>query len=207
MPERAEGRLPKSTVTLTLTHAGAGRDLSIVGDGPAFARIERSLQLRDFLAGRGEGAASRRPLGGDASARGYNYVDLSTGDTRILMDSPRAKPGPILRDGKYYQQLAHIAEDVVPFVAIAGYLRRQGFRAPAVLEADLDRGILLLEDLGTGSILDEVGAPLEDRYGMSRGFWPRCTPRRSTPLSRLPMARCTTFPLSTAPRCRSRSVF
>ncbi|WP_377292435.1 tRNA (adenosine(37)-N6)-threonylcarbamoyltransferase complex ATPase subunit type 1 TsaE [Rhizobium sp. SG2393] len=163
-PERAAGRLPAGSVTLTLMHAGAGRNLTIDGTGPAMDRIARTLELRDFLRRHGLEAATRRPLGGDASARGYNYVDLASGETRILMDSPRAKPGPILREGKYYQQLAHIAEDVVPFVAISGYLRRQGFRAPDVLAADLDQGILLLEDLGTGSILDAGGAPIEGRY-------------------------------------------
>ncbi|WP_244616179.1 tRNA (adenosine(37)-N6)-threonylcarbamoyltransferase complex ATPase subunit type 1 TsaE [Rhizobium sp. RU20A] len=163
-PERAEGMLPKSTVTLTLTPAGTGRDLSVSGKGPAMERILRTLALRDFLVANDMATARRRPLGGDASARGYNYVDPSSGATCILMDAPRSKPGPILRDGKYYQQLAHIAEDVVPFVAVAGYLRRQGFRAPDVLAADLDQGTLLLEDLGTGSILDEDGAPVEARY-------------------------------------------
>lgn len=53
--------------------------------------------------------------------------------SRILMDAP---PG---------------REDVHPFVAIDGLLRRHGFSAPEILAADPDAGFLLLEDFGDTS--------------------------------------------------------
>lgn len=47
-------------------------------------------------------------------------------------------------------------EDCVPFMRVAGYLESMGLNAPRILEADLDRGFLLLTDLGTDSYLDTL---------------------------------------------------
>ena len=54
-----------------------------------------------------------------------------------------------MKDGLPYSAIAHLAEDVVPFIAIANGLRQRGFSAPQILAADRDAGFLLLEDLGT----------------------------------------------------------
>ena len=55
------------------------------------------------------------------------------------MNSPRRPDGPPVRDGKPYSAIAHLAEDVVPFVAMANGLRERGFSAPQIYDADLDR--------------------------------------------------------------------
>ena len=39
------------------------------------------------------------------------------------MNSPRRPDGPPVRDGKPYSAIAHLAEDVKPFVAMANGLR------------------------------------------------------------------------------------
>ena len=41
-----------------------------------------------------------------------------------------------MRDGKPYSAIAHLAEDVTPFVAMAQALRERGFSAPAIFAAD-----------------------------------------------------------------------
>jgi hypothetical protein len=82
--------------------------------------------------GRGAwGAAARAPLAGDASPRRYLRLTAASGATAVLMDADPAT-----------------GEDVRPFAALTGALRARGFSAPEVLEADLDAGFLLLEDLG-----------------------------------------------------------
>ena len=59
---------------------------------------------------------------GDASTRSYERLAL--GDQHvILMNSPRRPDGPPVRDGKPYSAIAHLAEDVMPFVAMANGLR------------------------------------------------------------------------------------
>lgn len=163
-PENALAALPKSRLTATFSHLGDGRAVTITGEAAALLRIERSLAIRAFLRQRGHGHAKRRHLSGDASARAYERILMPGEPVRILMDSARHKPGPILQDGKYYQQIAHLAEDVIPFVAIARDIREKGFCAPDVYESDLDAGILLIEDLGSDGILDADGQPIAERY-------------------------------------------
>ncbi|MCV9998249.1 tRNA (adenosine(37)-N6)-threonylcarbamoyltransferase complex ATPase subunit type 1 TsaE [Pararhizobium sp. YC-54] len=162
-PENALSALPKSRLTATFSHFGDGRTVALSGEPAALSRIERSLGIRAFLRQRGYGHAKRRHLSGDASARAYERILVPGEPALILMDSARHKPGPILQDGKYYQQLAHLAEDVIPFVAIARDIREKGFCAPHVYESDLDAGILLIEDLGSDGILSE-GQPVAERY-------------------------------------------
>lgn len=164
-PENADGALPADRIVLSITHEANGRAVSISGPESPLQRIGRSLSIRDFLTDNSFAGARRRHLSGDASVRAYERVDGRDGlPTKILMDAARHKPGPILQDGKYYQQLAHIAEDVIPFVAIDELLRERGFAAPTIYASDLDQGILLIEDLGSEGILDEAGAPIEARY-------------------------------------------
>jgi len=162
-PENALSALPKSRLTAIFSHLGDGRLVKIAGEAATLLRIERSLAIRTFLRQRGYGHAKRRHLSGDASARAYERILVSGEPTRILMDSARHKPGPILQDGKYYQQLAHLAEDVIPFVAIDRDIRQKGFSAPDIYESDLDAGILLIEDLGSDGILDADGRPIAER--------------------------------------------
>ncbi|MFB2553004.1 tRNA (adenosine(37)-N6)-threonylcarbamoyltransferase complex ATPase subunit type 1 TsaE [Ensifer soli] len=163
-PERAAERLPRDRITLSFTHRGDGRDLLVEGPEAALARIARSLAIRGFLDREGLSGARRCHLSGDASSRAYEHVIADGTPSRVLMDAPRLAPGPILEDGKYYQQIAHIAEDCRPFAAVSAGLRAAGLHAPAVLAADLDQGILLLEDLGAEGIVDAAGRPIVERY-------------------------------------------
>src|SRR3974390_494616 len=85
--------------------------------------------------------------------------------TAILMNAPRRPAGPRVRDGKPYSAIAHLAEDIVPYVALAAALRAQGFSAPAILHADLDHGLLVMEDLGVDRVVDgDPPAPIAARY-------------------------------------------
>ncbi|MDX3928451.1 MAG: tRNA (adenosine(37)-N6)-threonylcarbamoyltransferase complex ATPase subunit type 1 TsaE [Shinella sp.] len=162
-PERAGDVLPDTAVTLCFQHEGEGRTVEISGGADLIERIGRTLSIRAFLSVAGYAKARRRHLTGDASVRAYERI--TAGQVRyILMDSPRHKPGPILRDGKYYQQIAHIAEDVTAFVAVGRHLKARGFAAPAIYREDLGQGILLIEDLGSGGVLDAAGMPVPERY-------------------------------------------
>jgi tRNA threonylcarbamoyl adenosine modification protein YjeE len=162
-PEKGAGTLPSEGIALTVAHEGDGRRVTIDGPAPALARIRRSLAIRAFLDGTGYQDAVRRHLTGDASIRAYEHI-YTGGQRLVLMDSPRHTPGPILAQGKYYQQIAHIAEDVRPFIAIGRYLVSRGLRAPAIYDTDIEKGILLIEDLGGEGVLDENGVPIAERY-------------------------------------------
>ena len=162
-PEKGFGALPADGIALTFTQEGEGRRVTVDGPEPALARIRRSLSIRAFLEKAGYGNAARRHLTGDASVRAYEHIHAG-GDRFVLMDAPRHAPGPILAHGKYYQQIAHIAEDVKPFIAVGRHLVSRGLRAPAIHATDIDAGILLIEDLGSDGVLDANGAPVAERY-------------------------------------------
>jgi aminoglycoside/choline kinase family phosphotransferase len=102
--------------------------------------------LRDWLRsipdGHGLQPDTLRPASADASFRRYFRVDAAArhGGTLIAMDAPPPM------------------EDCAPFVHAAEVLARGGVTVPAVIEADLPRGLLLLEDFGTVTYLSRLDA-------------------------------------------------
>jgi aminoglycoside/choline kinase family phosphotransferase len=70
-----------------------------------------------------------------------------------------------VRNGKPYSQVAHLAESVTPFVAVAKALRAEGLSAPEIYQADLEQGLLVIEDLGNTGVVDGTPpAPIPERY-------------------------------------------
>ena len=179
-PERAAEFLPAARIRVELTHRGEGRVATIEAPDPALRRLRRTLAIRRFLAEAGAPGAARTFLLGDASTRTYETIASPGAAKRILMNAPRQPDGPPIRDGKPYSQIAHLAESVTPFVAIAKALTSRGFCAPNIFAQDLDQGLLLIEHLGDGGFLDTAGAPVRERYlaaatllaGIHRHDWP-----------------------------------
>jgi N-acetylmuramate 1-kinase len=167
-PDRAGGQLPPNRFDVALTlspqQSETFRNARITGYGDCAARAERIAVIRRFLERSGFGAAERRRIQGDASTRSYERLMLQ-GASTLLMNSPRRPDGPPVRDGKPYSAIAHLAEDVTPFIAMAQALRERGFSAPAIFSAERDAGLLLLEDLGNELVVaGEPPAPIEARY-------------------------------------------
>src|SRR5215210_3621793 len=124
---------------------------------------ERARAIRALAETSGWAEAKRVPLQGDASTRAYERLVKPTGETAILMISPRQPDGPAVRRGKPYSAIAKLAESVHAFVAVARGLRALGFSAPEIHGEDLDAGILVLEDLGSEPVIDADG-PIPERY-------------------------------------------
>lgn len=100
----------------------------------------RLTELNDWLVGvTGITDIDLRPASSDASFRRYFRVQLGDA-TRIVMDAPPPQ------------------EDCRPFVEIAGFLQEMGLNGPEILHADLERGFLLISDLGQRQYLDELSA-------------------------------------------------
>ena len=163
-PERAGGLIGDDAIRVRLDEEGEGRIADIAGPPEALARLERSLAIRDFVE-KTEWAGGRRAfLLGDASTRAYETV-VTEGKTRvILMNAPQRPDGPPVRDGRPYSQIAHLAENVKPFVGIDRVLRGQGIAAPEIFAQDIRQGILLIEDLGAEGVIDAAGRPITERY-------------------------------------------
>jgi hypothetical protein len=167
-PDRAAGFLPPNRLDVALTlspqQSETFRNARVTGYGAFAAKAERIAVVRRFLARAGFGHAMRRHMQGDASTRVYERLTLD-GSNYILMNAPRRPDGPNVRDGKPYSAIAHLAEDVTPFVAMAQALRELGFSAPAIFAADRDAGLLAIEDLGPESLVAGTPpAPIEARY-------------------------------------------
>ncbi|ALN71088.1 tRNA (adenosine(37)-N6)-threonylcarbamoyltransferase complex ATPase subunit type 1 TsaE [Aureimonas sp. AU20] len=164
-PERAPATLRAATLRLELTDAsGGGRRARLTATVDAARRIARTLGARAFLREAGFPDALRLPFQGDASARRYETVAAEGAPPLILMDSPALVLGPPVRDGLPYARIAHTAETVLPFVAIAEALEAAGLGAPTILHADLDSGFVLMPDLGRETVLDAEGRPIPERY-------------------------------------------
>lgn len=163
-PERAIRRLPNDRLDIRLIHEGKGRRVVVSGPEARLARVRRVLAIRDFLDSRGYANAERRFLTGDSSFRAYERICTADGSDLVLMDSPARSNGPVIRNGKTYSQLVHLAEDVRPFIAVDRYLRDQGLSAPEIYEADQDQGILLVENLGNDGVIDNARRPIAERY-------------------------------------------
>jgi N-acetylmuramate 1-kinase len=167
-PDRAGRALPQDRIDIAFTlapHDGMEhRIVHMDGRGGATARVDRLGAMLGFLDKAGLGAAARARIAGDASTRSYER--LINGDRRfILMNSPRKTDGPPIKRGLPYSAIAHLAEDMKPFIAIANALRERGFSAPAIFFADRDAGFAVVEDLGTELIVGgDPPLPIPERY-------------------------------------------
>jgi tRNA threonylcarbamoyl adenosine modification protein YjeE len=140
------------------------RRVRLVGHGRLAGALMRMRATRALIDLAGFGPARRRHLQGDASTRTYERL-IGTRRTAVLMNAPRRPDGPPVRDGLPYSAIAHLAEDVRPFVAMARGLKARGFSAPIVSAADLEAGLLVIEDLGMTSVVEgNPPMPVAERY-------------------------------------------
>ncbi|HYS83601.1 MAG TPA: tRNA (adenosine(37)-N6)-threonylcarbamoyltransferase complex ATPase subunit type 1 TsaE [Bradyrhizobium sp.] len=165
-PERAPEALPKDRIDIALRPAlvSTARAAEVTGYGKAAAQVARLKTLRQFLNEAGYADATRQRMVGDASTRSYARLVRDDGVV-ILMNSPRRPDGPPVYDGKSYSAAVHLAEDVKPFVAIAGGLRERGFSTPVIHHTDLDNGFLITEDFGSAGFVEgDPARPIVERY-------------------------------------------
>ncbi|MBN8937952.1 MAG: tRNA (adenosine(37)-N6)-threonylcarbamoyltransferase complex ATPase subunit type 1 TsaE [Rhizobiales bacterium] len=165
-PDRLGGALSGDRLEVELAlspaHGQTARAATLVGHGAWAERLARLVALRGFIDNAGWAAATRRHLQGDASTRSYER--LVDGQRRaVLMNAPRRPDGPPVKNGLPYSRIAHLAEDMVPFVALAEGLRDAGLSSPEIEAVDLDQGFLVLEDLGEAGVVAD-GAPIAERY-------------------------------------------
>jgi tRNA threonylcarbamoyl adenosine modification protein YjeE len=166
--DRAAGFLPPDRLDITFTlepsRGPEMRHVRYTGYGAFAPRAERIGRIRAFLEEAGFDAAKRRRLKGDASTRIFER--LTHGEqTFVFMNAPARPDGPPVRQGKPYSAIARLAENTVPYVAIAAGLRERDISAPAILHADTDRGLIVMEDLGDEQIIaGDPPAPIPARY-------------------------------------------
>lgn len=140
------------------------RNVRLTGFGTWAVRLAQLRAARALLDASSFGAAVRHHMEGDASVRSYERVELH-GASVILMKVPPRSSEPMLRHGRSYSAIAHLAEDVRPFVALARALRERGFSAPEIYAAEIESGLVLLEDMGAEPLVaGDPPAPVEERF-------------------------------------------
>jgi len=105
-------------------------------DPQRHAAFERWLE--PLAEARGLRSDTLRPASADASFRRYLRIDAASGPSLVVMDAPPPQ------------------EDVRPFVHVARLIEAAGLHGPEVLAADVERGFLLLSDLGNTLYLDAL---------------------------------------------------
>ena len=164
--DRAGGALTAERLDIHFSipaYSDDARVVELTGHGSFEARVTRAKGATELLRRCGWSDAQRAFMLGDASTRAYERLQKPDGAHAILMISPPRPDGPPVRFGKPYSAIARLAEDIKPFVAIDRALRSKGLSAPEILDADLDSGFAILEDLGAGGVVDADG-PIRDRY-------------------------------------------
>jgi len=96
---------------------------------------KRAIELAEWLQSIGFAIESIQPASSDASFRRYFRVCHAKG-CDVVMDAPPDK------------------ETTEPFVRIAAIMAAAGVHVPAIREQNQEQGFLLLEDLGSTSLLD-----------------------------------------------------
>jgi tRNA threonylcarbamoyl adenosine modification protein YjeE len=144
------------------------RIVQLTGIGAFAERLAQEKAVHTLVERSGWQDAKRQFMLGDASTRLYERLLKPDGKTAILMTSPPRPDGPPVRFGKPYSEIARLAENIKPFIAIDRGLRGLGFSAPKIYDCDLDTGLAVLEDLGSESIVGTDG-PDFDRYAEAAG--------------------------------------
>lgn len=167
-PDRAGSRLPAGrrldiVLDVDPDNPETGRIATLAGGVLWRQRLAIALATRAMLDQVGWGDASRDYMQGDASSRAYERLSHGDGRSAVLMISPPRPDGPVIRQGKPYSAIAHLAETVDAFVAMDRGLASLGYSAPAILAQDLSTGLLLIEDLGLEGVIDTDG-PIPERY-------------------------------------------
>ena len=139
---------------------------------------KRALDIQAFLQAHDWGGAVRVPVAGDASARRYERLTLG-GEKAVLMDAPVLEAGAVCPAGADesarialgYTAIARLAgSDPHAFICLATELTRRGFSAPRILGADIENGLLLMEDLGK----ERVAEILQERPGLESEIYEAC---------------------------------
>lgn len=147
-PERLERDLPADRLDVRLATQGKGRKVELTGQGAWALALKRLSAIADFLKDTAWAGANRVFLEGDASFRRYERLVMGK-KTAVLMDMAERPDGPIVKHGKPYSAIAHLAENINAVLAVNSCLEERGYSAPKIFAARAKEGLAVIEDLGS----------------------------------------------------------
>ncbi len=148
-PERLVSKFSDDTLSLEFAGSGDIRKITLSAQGAWIQALERNATIEYFIAKQNMHNVERIFFEGDASSR--RYEKLKTAEkTILLMDMPNKPDGPIVKFGKPYSQIAHLAEGIKSVFSINEYLSTiYNYSVPITLGVDGQNGLALIEDLGS----------------------------------------------------------
>ena len=184
-PERLAKDLPADRLDIRLETQGKAREARMTGHGAWALALRRLAAIADFLKDTDWAKATRLFLEGDASFRRYERLVMGS-RTAVLMDMAERPDGPIVKNGKPYSAIAHLAENINAVLAVNSCLTERGYSAPRIFAARAKDGLAVIEDMGSDvygrKMLrgDDMAEPLEEAVrllvDMARQDWPAKAP-------------------------------
>jgi N-acetylmuramate 1-kinase len=148
-PERLGSMHFDNTLQLEFSGSGDLRQVAVSAYGAWLNALERNTIVENFIKQNGLQNAERIFFEGDASSRRYEKL-ITEDKTILLMDMPSRPDGPVVKFGKPYSQIAHLAEGIKSVFSINFYLSAAGhYSVPKTIGIDDQNGLALIEDLGS----------------------------------------------------------
>ena len=188
-PENLDEAVSPDCLKISFSGSGDTRDLRLEATGKWIEILKRNETINGFVSQSPMTGGTRYFFEGDASARRYERIETSA-STMLLMDMPSRPDGPVVRNGKSYSAIAHLAEGISAVVAINDYLFNLDYSASKIYDVDIKQGLALIEPLGNnvfGKLItrgDDMNEPLraavEVLADMAARDWPNTVPVRGS---------------------------
>jgi N-acetylmuramate 1-kinase len=186
-PEKFPENISPDRLKISISGSGEARDLKLEAAGRWIEILKRDAAITGFVDQSQVSGGIRYHFEGDASARRYERI-AGNAATMLLMDMPNRPDGPVVRNGKTYSAIAHLAEGIGAVVAINDYLFSLDYSVPRVYTADIKHGLALIESLGDKVFSrmlargDDMGEPMKAAVDvladMAKRDWPSKVPVR-----------------------------
>jgi tRNA threonylcarbamoyl adenosine modification protein YjeE len=188
-PEKLPENISPDHLKISFTGSGEARDLKLEAAGKWIEILKRDEKIKGFVDQSQVTGGTRYHFEGDASARRYERV-AGNAATQLLMDMPSRPDGPVVRNGKPYSAIAHLAEGIGAVVGINDYLFNLDYSVPRIYAVDIKLGLALIESLGDKVFSrmiargDDMGEPMkvavEVLADMAARDWPSKVPVRGS---------------------------
>lgn len=189
-PEKLPENISPDRLKIVFSGSGEARDLKLEASGKWVEILKRDEAINGFVNQSQVSGGTRDHFEGDASARRYERVAADAA-TMLLMDMPSRPDGPVVRNGKTYSAIAHLAENIGAVVAINDYLFSLDYSVPRVYAADIKHGLALIESLGDkvfsrmmargDDMAEPMKAAVDVLADMAKREWPSKVPVRGGP--------------------------
>ena len=188
-PEKLQKNISPDCLKISFSGSGDARDIRLDATGKWIEILKRNETINRFMDQSGLNGGTRYFFEGDASSRRYERIVTDT-SAMLLMDMPSRPDGPVVRNGKSYSSIAHLAEGIGAVVAINDYLVNLNYSVPTTYEVDIQHGLALIEPLGSnvfGTMIargDDMREPMKVAVkvlaDMAKRNWPNNVPVRES---------------------------